>query len=104
VQKLLLVSNISRKLGHGACCQNCNLGKKCVSHRYKLPKINRENSESCKFYGNAISCIGCSFKFILKIGVEESNVNAPLVKLQSKTTNNAKSEVIKGVFLNLASK
>jgi hypothetical protein len=32
---------------------------------------------------------GCSFKFILKIGVE----NAPLIRLQSKTTNNAKSEV-----------
>jgi hypothetical protein len=37
--------------------------------------------------------IGCSFKFILKVGVEESTVNAPLVCLQSKKTNNAKSEV-----------
>jgi hypothetical protein len=33
--------------------------------------------------------IGCSFKFI----AEELIVNAPLVRLQSKTTNNAKSEV-----------
>jgi hypothetical protein len=33
--------------------------------------------------------IGCSFKF----GVEESIVNASLVRLQSKNTNNAKSEV-----------
>jgi hypothetical protein len=37
--------------------------------------------------------IGCSFKFIVKVGVEESIVNAPLVSLQSKNTNNAKSEV-----------
>jgi hypothetical protein len=28
--------------------------------------------------------IGCSFKFILKVDVEESIVNAPLVSLQSK--------------------
>jgi hypothetical protein len=35
----------------------------------------------------------CSFKFILKVGVEESIVNAPLVSLPSKNTNNAKSEV-----------
>jgi hypothetical protein len=34
--------------------------------------------------------IGCSFKFILKVGVEESIVNAPLVSLQSKNINNAK--------------
>jgi hypothetical protein len=38
--------------------------------------------------------IGCLFKFILKIGVEESIVNALRVSLQSKNTNNAKSEVI----------
>jgi hypothetical protein len=37
--------------------------------------------------------IGCSFKFILKVGVEESIVNAPLVSLQNKNKNNAKSEV-----------
>jgi hypothetical protein len=37
--------------------------------------------------------IGCSFKFILKVGVEESIVNAPLVSLQSKNTNNAKRDV-----------
>jgi hypothetical protein len=34
--------------------------------------------------------IGCSFKFLLKVGVEESIMDAPL---QSKNTNNAKSEV-----------
>jgi hypothetical protein len=34
--------------------------------------------------------IGCSFKFIIKVSVEESIVNAPLVSLQSKNT---KSEV-----------
>jgi hypothetical protein len=41
--------------------------------------------------------IGCSFKFLLKVGVEESIVNAPLVGLQDKNTNNAKS-VIRGAF------
>jgi hypothetical protein len=35
----------------------------------------------------------CSFKFILKVGVEDSIVNASVVRLQSKNTNNAKSEV-----------
>jgi hypothetical protein len=36
-------------------------------------------------------CIRCSFKFLLKVGVKESVVNAPLVSLHS--TNNSKSEV-----------
>jgi hypothetical protein len=40
-----------------------------------------------------ISSVHLNFKFILKVGVEESIVNAPLVSLQSKNTNNAKSEV-----------
>jgi hypothetical protein len=34
--------------------------------------------------------IGCSFKFLFKIGVEESIVN---ISLQSKNTNNARNEV-----------
>jgi hypothetical protein len=46
-----------------------------------------KNEWKCKIY------IGCSFKFLLKVGVEESIVNAPLVSVQSKPTNNAKSEV-----------
>jgi hypothetical protein len=37
--------------------------------------------------------IGCSFKYLLKVGVEESIVNAPLVSLQYKNINKAKSEV-----------
>jgi hypothetical protein len=37
--------------------------------------------------------IGGSFKLPVKIGVEESIVNPPLVSLQSKKTSNAKSEV-----------
>jgi hypothetical protein len=37
--------------------------------------------------------MGRSFKFILKVSVEEWIVNAPFVTLQSKNTNNAKSEV-----------
>jgi hypothetical protein len=39
------------------------------------------------------SSIGCSFKFISKVGVGETIVNTPLVHLQSKNTNNEKSEV-----------
>jgi hypothetical protein len=45
--------------------------------------------------------IGCFLKFHLKVGVEESIVSAPLVSLQSKNTNNAKSEVKFIVFLPL---
>jgi hypothetical protein len=37
--------------------------------------------------------IGYSFKFSLKVGVEESIVNVPCVSLQNKNTNNAISEV-----------
>jgi hypothetical protein len=37
--------------------------------------------------------IGCSFKFRVKVGVEESIVNVPLASVQIKNTNNAKSEV-----------
>jgi hypothetical protein len=37
--------------------------------------------------------IGRSFKFILKVGVKESIVNAQLLSRQSKNTNNTKSEV-----------
>jgi hypothetical protein len=40
-----------------------------------------------------ITYMGCSFKFILKVGTEEFIVNAPLVSLQSKNINDAKSEV-----------
>jgi hypothetical protein len=42
---------------------------------------------------NNINYIVRSFKFILKVGVEESIGNAPLARLQSKNKNNAKSEV-----------
>jgi hypothetical protein len=37
--------------------------------------------------------VECLFKFILKVDVEDSIVNAPLVSLQSKNTNDAKSGV-----------
>jgi hypothetical protein len=43
-------------------------------------RVCRSNSET--------PCI--SFKFILKVSVEEAIVNALLVSLQSKNTNNAK--------------
>jgi hypothetical protein len=42
---------------------------------------------------SASESVGCLFKFLFKIGVEESIMNAPLVSLQGKNTNNAKSEV-----------
>jgi hypothetical protein len=34
-----------------------------------------------EYLGNSLTrdCIGCSFTFILKVGVEESIVNAPLI-------------------------
>jgi hypothetical protein len=59
-----------------------------------LPERREENFDT--------KSIGCSFKFILKVGVEESIVNAPLVS-QQKNTNNGKIEVrfkqlIRGVF------
>jgi hypothetical protein len=40
-----------------------------------------------------INYIECSIKFILKAGIKELIVNAPLVSRQSKNTNNAKTEV-----------
>jgi hypothetical protein len=39
------------------------------------------------------NAFGCLLKFILKVGVEESIVNAPLVSLHSKNPKNAQSEV-----------
>jgi hypothetical protein len=35
----------------------------------------------------------CSFKIVLKVGVEELIVNAPLISLHTKNRNNAKSEL-----------
>jgi hypothetical protein len=40
-----------------------------------------------------INCIGRSIKFLLKVGVEGSIVNAPHVSLQSKHINKTTSEV-----------
>jgi hypothetical protein len=37
--------------------------------------------------------IGCSFKSLPKIDVEVAIVNAPLIGLQNKNTNNTKSQV-----------
>jgi hypothetical protein len=54
---------------------------------FSIKKIRNENL--LKLYLN----IGCSLKYILKVDVEESIVNAPIVTLQSKNTNNAKSEI-----------
>jgi hypothetical protein len=59
--------------------------------------------DDCIIANKYTTNIGCSFKFILKVGVEESIVNAPLVSLHMKNTNNTKSEVrfkqlIRGAF------
>jgi hypothetical protein len=54
------------------------------------------NDNVMNIVGNQYSVkkyIGCSFKCVLKVGIEESIVNAPLVSLLSKNTHNAKSEV-----------
>jgi hypothetical protein len=40
----------------------------------------------CLLNDNININIGCSFKFILKVGVEESIVNTLLISLQSKNT------------------
>jgi hypothetical protein len=53
----------------------------------KLPKASTRNLKSFIFY---FVNIGCSFKFLLKVGIEESIVNAAFISLQNKST---KSEV-----------
>jgi hypothetical protein len=40
--------------------------------------------------GSMFGYIGCTFKFPVKVGVEESIVNAPLVSLQIKNTTTQK--------------
>jgi hypothetical protein len=52
----------------------------------------KNNNSLCPNNVNGVY-IGCLFKLILKVGVEEPIVNAPLVSLRSKNTNKAKSEV-----------
>jgi hypothetical protein len=55
----------------------CNNMKQNILHKNKYDRF--------PLFGDIVEC---SFKFILKVGVEES-----IVSLQSKNTNNAKSEV-----------
>jgi hypothetical protein len=55
-------------------------------------KIDFKNDHGNGFHMYT-SYIGCSFKFLLKVDAEDSIVNAPLVSLQSKNTNNTKGEV-----------
>jgi hypothetical protein len=57
---------------------------KCV---LKMKNMNK-NSDFEKQQKKMIlrKSIRCSFKFLLKVGIEESIVNAPLVSLQSKKT------------------
>jgi hypothetical protein len=42
---------------------------------------------------SALPYIGCAFKFLLKVGVEESIVNAPLVSLQKNTTHKVRLDL-----------
>jgi hypothetical protein len=44
----------------------------------------------CIFFLKFKKTIECSFKFLLYVALEESIVNAPLISLQSKKTNDAK--------------
>jgi hypothetical protein len=55
------------------CSQYFNIAKNCF-----------QNSK------NHHKSIGCSFKFILKVGVEESIVNAPLASLQNENKQRKK--------------
>jgi hypothetical protein len=86
---------------------NSNSRKK-VSHYEKNIKMCQFYSDSFRFfflqqtvptryllqnYNFNVNYMGCSFKFIVNVVVGESIVNAPFVSLQSKKTNNAKSEV-----------
>jgi hypothetical protein len=59
-----------------------------VSFQYKI----KQDLIQCKCK-TVKQSIGCSLKFPVKVGAEESIVNAPLVSLQIKNTNKAKSEV-----------
>jgi hypothetical protein len=60
---------------------------------FKSEIKNKEKTINYKKLIKWLDYIGCPFEFILKVGVEKSIVNAPLVSLQSKNINNAKSEV-----------
>jgi hypothetical protein len=64
------------------------------SRKFRVPN-------STYYSGHGILTIsGCSFKFILKAGVEESIVNAPLARLQSE---NSKTQTMHKVRLDLNS-
>jgi hypothetical protein len=67
--------------------------------KYRNPSLSLNKTShvatlTCKNQNKPLaSDIGCSFKFLLKVGLEESIVNAPFVPLQNKNRNNANSEV-----------
>jgi hypothetical protein len=39
------------------------------------------------------TCIRCSFKFLLKVGVEESIVNAPVCRVKTQTTEKVRLDL-----------
>jgi hypothetical protein len=63
----------------------------CFTRNNSYSSFNRPYAEFFSSISNVRSQhIECSFKFILKVSIEESIVNAPL---ENKNTNNAKGEV-----------
>jgi hypothetical protein len=61
-----------------------------LNHQVKTIRvINEKLFQRPTFVDSEIS----GLRFLLKVGVEESIVNAPLGSVQSKNTNNAQSEV-----------
>jgi hypothetical protein len=55
--------------------------------KYRTPSLSLSKTHLEKSEQTSASDIGCSFKCILKVGLEESIVNASLVPLQNKNTN-----------------
>jgi hypothetical protein len=78
------------------CCHNIFQYKNAIKILFEVCQKAKDFSmvlfhPSCNYCTSAARySIGRSHKFIHKVAVEESIMNAPLVSLQSKNTNNAK--------------
>jgi hypothetical protein len=59
-------------------------------YRYSIGEVQQRRACSVFGWVAAEDNIGCSFIFLLKVDVEQSIVNAPLVSLQSKSTTTQK--------------
>jgi hypothetical protein len=91
---VLLVCN-RRTLRHCGKFSNMLIGPhvRHFSDRNQCVQRKKNNSLPSIVPKQRERCLYRVFKLILKVGVEESIVNAALVSLRSKNTNNAKSEV-----------